>query len=58
MPADRPGVAVAARPGGAPRVALGWVERTAPRTIEGTDDPRSVTNPLPSGVVVRVGQLR
>ena len=73
MSAEHPVVAVAARaaggpgagaPGagatgaGAPRVALGWVERTAPRVITGTDDPRSVTNALPSGVVVRVGQLR
>lgn len=53
MSAERPVVAVANR-----RVALGWVERTAPRAIAGTDDPRSVTTALPSGIVVRVGHLR
>lgn len=52
MSAERPVVAVAKR-----RVALAWIERTAPRTIAGTDDPRSVTTALPSDVVVRVGQL-
>ncbi len=53
MSAERPVVAVTSR-----RVALGWVERTAPRAIQGTDDPRSATAAQPSGVVVRVGQLR
>lgn len=58
MSAERPVVAVAGRPSGPARLALGWVERVAPRSIEGTDDPRVVTTALPSGVVVRVGQLR
>ncbi|GJG85685.1 hypothetical protein tb265_08660 [Gemmatimonadetes bacterium T265] len=51
--AERPVVAVANR-----RVALGWIEHAAPRQIAGTDDPRSVTAAQPSGVVVRVGELR
>lgn len=53
MSAERPVVAVADR-----RIALAWVERTAPRVIAGTDDPRSITTAAPSGVVVRLGQLR
>ncbi|HEY0778136.1 MAG TPA: hypothetical protein VGD56_09240 [Gemmatirosa sp.] len=53
MSAERPVVALTRR-----RVALAWVERTAPRSIVGTDDPRSVTADRPSGVVVRVGDLR
>ena len=53
MSAERPVVALTQR-----RVALGWVERSAPRVIQGTDDPRSVTTEVPSGIVVRVGQLR
>lgn len=53
MSAERPVVALRGT-----RVALGWVERTAPRALTPTDDPRSATAPLPSGVVVRVGRLR
>ncbi len=53
MSAERPVVALTRR-----RVALAWVERSAPRVIQGTDDPRSATNDAPNGVVVRVGQLR
>ncbi len=53
MSAESPAVALTRR-----RVALAWVERTAPRQIAGTDDPRSITAEQPSGIVVRVGQLR
>ncbi len=53
MSAERPVLALADR-----RVALGWVERVAPRRIEAADDPRTATTALPSGVVVRVGRLR
>ena len=53
MSAERPVVALR---GG--RVALGWVERSAPRELATTDDARTATVALPSGVVVRVGRLR
>ena len=53
MSAERPVVALTRH-----RLALAWVERTAPRSIVGTDDPRSVTADRPSGIVVRVGELR
>jgi hypothetical protein len=39
-------------------VVLGWVERSAPRELATTDDPRAAVMPLPSGVVVRLGRLR
>jgi hypothetical protein len=52
--AERPVVALRGRD----EVVLGWVERTPPRTLEGTDDPRMAVVALPSGVVVRVGRLR
>lgn len=52
--AERPVVALRGRD----QVLLGWVERTAPRVLEGTDDPRAAVAALPSGVVVRVGRLR
>ena len=55
--AERPVVALTPDRAGA-RVALGWVERSAPRAVASTDDPRSATAALPSGVVVRVGELR
>ncbi len=52
--AERPVVALR----GADGVVLGWVERSAPRELATTDDPRAAVAPLPSGVVVRVGRLR
>lgn len=52
--AERPVVALRGRD----QLLLGWVERTAPRVLSGTDDPRVAVNALPSGVVVRVGRLR
>jgi hypothetical protein len=52
--AERPVVALR----GARDVVLGWVERSAPRELATTDDPRAAVAPLPSGVVVRVGRLR
>lgn len=52
--AERPVVALR----GPRQVVLGWVERTAPRELAGTDDPRAAVTPLPSGVVVRTGRLR
>lgn len=52
--AERPVVALRGRD----QVLLGWVERTAPRVLEGTSDPRAAVTALPSGVVVRVGRLR
>ncbi len=39
-------------------VALGWVERSAPRELTTIEDPRVATTPYPTGVVVRVGRLR
>jgi hypothetical protein len=53
MSAERPVVALRG-----PRLALGWVERTAPRELASTDDARTATAARPSGVVVRVGTLR
>ncbi|MDF1505676.1 sialidase family protein, partial [Roseisolibacter sp. H3M3-2] len=53
MSAERPRVRLA---GG--RVALGWVERAAPREIATTENARTTTLPYPTGVVVRVGTLR
>jgi hypothetical protein len=53
MSAERPLVRVRAR-----EIALGWVERTAPRELTTTDDARSATTPFPTGVVVRTGRLR
>ncbi|GLC26644.1 sialidase family protein [Roseisolibacter agri] len=53
MSAERPLVRVRGRD-----VALGWVERSAPRELTTTEDPRSATTPYPTGVVVRVGRLR
>jgi hypothetical protein len=53
MSAERPLVRVRAR-----EVALGWVERTAPRELTTTDDARSATTAFPTGVVVRTGRLR
>ncbi len=52
--AERPVVALR----GAGDVVLGWVERSAPRELATTEDPRAAVAPLPSGVVVRVGRLR
>jgi hypothetical protein len=52
--AERPVVALR----GGRELVLGWVERSAPRTLTGTDDPRVAVSPLPSGVVVRPGRLR
>lgn len=40
------------------RLALGWVERSSPRELATTEDPRTATTALPTGVVVRVGRLR
>jgi hypothetical protein len=51
---ERPQVALR----GADTVVLGWVERSAPRELATTDDPRAAVMPLPSGVVVRLGRLR
>ena len=53
MSAERPLVRVRGR-----EVALGWVERSAPRELVTTEDPRAATTPYPTGVVVRVGRLR
>jgi hypothetical protein len=53
MSAERPLVRVRG-----PQVALGWVERAAPRELATTDDPRHATLPYPTGVVVRVGRFR
>jgi hypothetical protein len=53
MSAERPFVALRGRD-----VALGWVERTAPRELATTDDARTATAARPTGVVVRVGRLR
>ena len=53
MSAERPLVRVRAR-----EVALGWVERTAPRELTTTEDARSATTQFPTGVVVRTGRLR
>jgi hypothetical protein len=53
MSAERPLVRLRGRD-----VVLGWVEKGVPPTIGTTDDPRTATLPFPSGVVVRVGQLR
>ncbi len=39
-------------------VALGWVERSAPREINSAENPKAATTPYPTGVVVRVGRLR
>jgi hypothetical protein len=52
--AERPVVALR----GPRDVVLGWVERSAPRTLSATEDPRVAVAPLPSGVVVRAGRLR
>jgi hypothetical protein len=52
--AERPLVALR----GADQLVLGWVERSAPRSLSTTDDPRAAVAALPSGVVVRVGRLR
>lgn len=51
--AERPVVALR----GADQVVLGWVERSSPRELTGTDDPRSAVTALPSGIVVRIGRL-
>lgn len=51
--AERPAVAVRGR-----TVAVGWTEHPAPRRLTTDDDPRSATDPMPGGVVVRVGRLR
>ena len=53
MSAERPLVRVRGRD-----VALGWVERSAPRELVTTEDPRAATTPYPTGVVVRVGRLQ
>ena len=53
MSAERPLVRVRGRD-----VALGWVERSAPRELVTTEDPRAAPTPYPTGVVVRVGRLR
>jgi hypothetical protein len=53
MSAERPRVALRSRD-----VLLGWVERTAPRELVTTEDPRAATTPFPTGVVVRAGRLR
>ncbi|MGZ8412218.1 MAG: sialidase family protein [Gemmatirosa sp.] len=53
MSAERPLVRVR---GG--EVALGWVERSAPRELTTIEDPRAATTLYPTGVVVRVGRLR
>ena len=53
MSAERPILLVRDR-----QVALGWVERSAPRELGNTEDPRVATMPYPTGVVVRVGRVR